>query len=170
MKKAVFLAVLSAAAVIFCGCSRPGLLPSLSGDMQTEPIPQQSGPVTSDLAAQPLPQVTEEYPDISLSADEEQKIIGDYAAQSGTEEENIRILGYYGSYSAGEAVLIIRTDRDYTDDIKVFSVAGYEFELASGGYDILIHKDGGFTELSAAYEAGLLSEKDVKSIKHYFDN
>lgn len=96
-------------------------------------------------------------------------IIEDYAEFSGSSSESVIISGYYGAYDAGEAVLMIDTEKSYTADMYYFTVAGYDFGLASGGLRIHIHRpDGFFIELGRAYEQGLLSVEDVVAIHYYY--
>lgn len=96
-------------------------------------------------------------------------IIEDYAVFTGSNPDSIIISRYYGTYDAGEAVLMIDTERAYTDDMYYFTVAGYDFELSSGGLRIHIHRpDGSFVTISDAYDQGLLSADDVAAICYYY--
>lgn len=164
MKKLNFITSIALAAVILCSCSAQGKKPVSSGDPPTEPVPTSDG------------SVTEEFPDDAEENampgyDRLLSIIDDYAKFSGARPSNVTVLRYYGSYSAGEAVLPVETDKGYTADIYSFEVAGYEFELASGEYRIYIHlKDGTFAELSEAYENGLMSDEDIASVWNYYNN
>ncbi len=100
------------------------------------------------------------------SEDERQeKIIADFAAKEGVSPDSVVLAKYYGSFDAGEVVFLYSTELGYTEDMKYFSVAGYDFELSSGGYSIDLHtSDGSFISISDAYDAGLLTESDIAEI------
>ena len=98
-------------------------------------------------------------------------IISDFAALIGVDADSVVLAKYYGSFDAGEVVLLYSTELGYTCDMKYLSVGGYDFELASGGYSIDLHtSDGRFIDISEAYENGLLSERDIAAIHYYGEN
>lgn len=93
------------------------------------------------------------------------KIISDFAAKEGVSPDSVVLAKYYGSFDAGEVVFLYSTELGYTQDMKYFSVAGYDFELSSGGYSIDLHtSDGSFVSISIAYDAGLLTDSDIAEI------
>ncbi len=110
-----------------------------------------------------------DYPELSIPETSViNTIINDYAASKGVSAESVSISEYYGGYGAGQAVLMLSTEFAYTDDINEFEVAGYDFELASGGYKIELHtEEGGFVDIKDAYERGIISKEDVAAIHHY---
>ena len=66
---------------------------------------------------------------------------------------------YYGTYN-GAVVFFVKGN---TDEIWHISVAGAEFKWTSGA-SIKVYKEGRFYSLEKAYEDGLLTERNIKSI------
>ena len=136
-----------------------GELGYVSGSYMTDKDPNPAH------ASDPIPDPDLGHTQIGPTDNTSASIIEDYAVFAGTDPENVKIAANYGSYDAGEAVVMILTDRAYTDDMYYFTVAGYDFELSSGGLRIHIHRpDGSFIELSDAYDQGLLTADDVAKI------
>lgn len=77
--------------------------------------------------------------------------------------EYVRIYTYYGKINGCEVFLpLYKLGYDAAEDW--FYIAGYEIYFPCLGYDIYVHKDGTFYELSDAYEKGYISEEDVAKI------
>ena len=77
--------------------------------------------------------------------------------------EYVRIDMYYGKYNGCEVFLpLYKLGYDAAEDW--FYIAGYEIYFPCLGYDIYVHKDSTFYELSEAYEKGYISEEDVAKI------
>ena len=68
---------------------------------------------------------------------------------------------YYGTYS--EAVVFFSDGEISATVIWEKNVAGVEFKWPSGAY-IMVYKEGRFFSLEKAYEDGLLTERNIKSI------
>lgn len=75
----------------------------------------------------------------------------------------VRIDMYYGKFNGCEVFLPLYK-LGYDDAIEYYYVAGYGIFFSCLGYDIYVHKDGTFYELSDAYEKGYISEEDVAKI------
>lgn len=75
----------------------------------------------------------------------------------------VRIDTYYGTYNGCEVFLPLYKS-GYDEAIELYYVAGYEIYFPCLGYDIYVHRDGTFYELSEAYEKGYISEEDVAEI------
>jgi len=75
-------------------------------------------------------------------------------------EENYQTFRYYGK--KGNKVFLVEKDR-YAD-WNVFDLAGYKFVIDGGAGDILVYSGGEFTDLSEAYEKGMISKEDVKFV------
>lgn len=110
-----------------------------------------------------------------LTAAAEEKLIADYAAFIGRDsnyEVNadwISVENYYGTYNGCEAVIMYGGVA--TCDIKYVTVAGYEFTLSSGSYDIMLHKNSSFIDINTAYDEGYLTDEDIYRIyQNYLDS
>ena len=66
---------------------------------------------------------------------------------------------YYGTYSGA----VVFFGEGQTDGFWRISVAGVEFKWTSGA-NITVYKEGRFYSLEKAYEEGLLTEGNIKSI------
>ncbi len=121
-----------------------------------------AGPIVWEEAPQP------EFPKPEpLSESLRKKIIEDYAAIDNTDPEKVAINSYYGSYAAGEAVVMV-DDQPFTDDLKEFEVAGCPFVLGSSMFELTIHTPGGeFIPIEKAYSDRLISDIDVAMISFY---
>ena len=75
------------------------------------------------------------------------------------EEINLDYCEYYGTYH-GAVVFFVEGD---TGEIWHINVAGKEFKWTSGA-NITVYKDGRFYSLEKAYEEGLLTERNIRSI------
>ncbi len=95
-----------------------------------------------------------ELPD-GLSQDLAKKISDSYNGPG-----TAHIYGYYGSCDSGVAVAICGSDT-YTEDVKTVVVGDYEFELASGSFDLYFYSNGGMLmEINDAYSQGILTDSD----------
>ncbi|MCL2052974.1 MAG: N-acetylmuramoyl-L-alanine amidase [Oscillospiraceae bacterium] len=74
---------------------------------------------------------------------------------------------YFGTYNGCEVVSLTEKDKMYTSDIKVLSVGRESIYLPSGGMMLHLHKDSSFIEISEAYAAGYLSDRDIFQISYY---
>ena len=72
-------------------------------------------------------------------------------------EENFKIYRYYGKRN-GKIFLSEKYDYDYPG---IFEIAGYKFLIDNGANEVLVYADGEFTELTEAYEKGIVSKDDV---------
>jgi len=72
-------------------------------------------------------------------------------------EENFKIYRYYGKRN-GKIFLSEKYDYDYPG---IFEIAGYKFLIDNGAKEVLVYADGEFTELTEAYEKGIVSKDDV---------
>ena len=72
-------------------------------------------------------------------------------------EENFKIYRYYGKRD-GKIFLSEKYDYDYPG---IFEIAGYKFLIDNGASEVLVYADGEFTELTEAYEKGIVSKDDV---------
>ena len=113
-----------------------------------------------------------EAPDsAALSEDAYKKLCKDYAGSvrgdgiwSDLTADDISVVYYYGTYDSGEVVVMYPVEFAYTCDMNYFSVAGYDFALPSGSYEITLHMDKEFIPLAEAYELGHLSDSDMEEI------
>lgn len=108
----------------------------------------------------------------SLSEEVELKLQEDFAEYkskvwSNAKSEDMYVINYYGTYNNCEVVVMYSIERQSTDDIKYVSVAGYELALASGSFEILLHKDSTFIDINTAYDCGYLNDEDIAAIYHY---
>lgn len=107
-----------------------------------------------------------------LSAEAEQKLREDffvvfsseYPTRTDFTADDMSIEYYYGTYDSCEVVVMYPEGFGYTDDLKYFSVAGYDFVLPSGSFEITLHKGSEFISLDEAYDSGYLSDDDMEEI------
>ena len=66
---------------------------------------------------------------------------------------------YYGTYHGA----VVFFERGMTDAVWRISVAGVEFKWPSGA-NITVYKDGRFYSLEKAYEEGILTKRNIRSI------
>ena len=74
-------------------------------------------------------------------------------------EINLDYREYYGTYSGA----VVFFGEGQTDGFWHISVAGVEFKWPSGA-NIMVYKEGRFFSLEKAYEEGVLTERNIKSI------
>ncbi|MDE5860367.1 MAG: hypothetical protein K2H23_08325 [Oscillospiraceae bacterium] len=109
----------------------------------------------------------------SIQASRERKIRGDYAKQQSEklgwdmDYTDVSVIEYYGTCKNGELVVMNVNEMEHTSDMKYLNVAGYEFALSSGQFDIHLYKDGEFVELSEAYKKGYLNDEDIDMAAYY---
>lgn len=72
--------------------------------------------------------------------------------------------GYYGTYNGA----VVYIDGGQLTVITKIEVAGEEFSWPSS-FTIYAYKDGWFYDLETAYEKGILTEKNIKSIAERHD-
>lgn len=107
-----------------------------------------------------------------LSAEAEQKLREDFFTVFASEHpswtdltaDDMSIEYYYGTYDSGEVVVIYPVAFGYTDDLKYYSVAGYDFYLPSGSFEITLHKGSEFIPIDEAYDSGYLTDADMEEI------
>lgn len=75
-------------------------------------------------------------------------------------EENYQTFRYYGK--KGDKIFLVEDDR--YNSLHVFDLAGYKFFTDGGAGDILVYSGGAFTDLTEAYEKGMISKEDVKFV------
>lgn len=75
-------------------------------------------------------------------------------------EENYQTFRYYGK--KGDKIFLVEDDR--YNSLHVFDLAGYKFFTDGGAGDILVYSGGEFTDLTEAYEKGMISKEDVKFV------
>ncbi|MCL2088069.1 MAG: hypothetical protein FWH14_01165 [Oscillospiraceae bacterium] len=83
--------------------------------------------------------------------------------------DNVQIIHYYGTYNDAVAVMITDVFHDYTANLWHESVVNIRFYYGNGNH-IKIWKDGVFYRLEAAYEQGILTKNDLRSIAYYQNN
>lgn len=101
-------------------------------------------------------------------------LLNEYADTKYTEERpitrnDVSVVSYYGTYDNGEVTVMTVGDA-HTDDEKCYVIGNYEFILASGSYEMLLHTDAGFIEADEAYEQGLLSDEDAEEMYYYYEH
>ena len=138
----------------------------------------ESGYITDDDAAQIYyysenSEFTEPVPD-PLTEEADRKLREDFAefenkkrGRSNLTADKVSVTHYYGTYNSGEVVVMYENEGIITHDEKRYSVAGYDFYLSSGSYEITLHNDSTFIPLNEAYESGLLSDRDMAKIHYY---
>ena len=92
------------------------------------------------------------------------EIVEAYAEFIGINPRLAALGGYYGEYGGGAVVLMYEP---ISFGRVVCSAAGYDFEL-DYCENIFYFKDGVFTELSQAYESGLIDEEGIKKARERF--
>ena len=116
-----------------------------------------------------------EYEDLEpLDEETERDIVDDfmkYKAKnqlwSRVKAEDLRVVAYFGLYRNGEVVIVFGDEFECTDDIYEIEIAGYKIELASGSYELLLHRrDGTFVPVADAYRKGLLTYDDIAEIAY----
>jgi hypothetical protein len=114
-----------------------------------------------------------EYPPLEpLTSEADLKLREDFAKYKSAvwdeaKAEDMFVVFYYGTYNNYEAVVMASCERPVTDDIKKVTIAGQTFELPSGSYEILLHKDSSFIGIEKAYENGYINKVDIAAMKHY---
>lgn len=120
----------------------------------------------------------EDFTSKRLNVAAEEKLISDYAAFIGVDKNDYicdwisveYYYDYYGTYNDCEAVIMYGLG-NVTCDMKFITVAGYEFVLSSGSYDIMLHKDSSFIDIRTAYDKGYLTDEDIGQIyQNYLDS
>lgn len=81
--------------------------------------------------------------------------------------DDVCVVYYYGTYAGGEVVVMYRCEGILTCDTREYTVAGYDFSLSSGSYQIMLHNDSTFIPFEEAYESGLLDDRDMAKIHYY---
>lgn len=81
--------------------------------------------------------------------------------------DDVCVVYYYGTYAGGEVVVMYPCEAILTCDIRKYTVAGYDFSLPSGCYEIMLHNDSTFIPFEEAYESGLLDDSDIAKIHYY---
>lgn len=119
------------------------------------------------------------YPALkSIDENKQQKLLKDFIKYkndigerwSDSELENMYIVKYYGTYHNREVVTIWNSEIETTDDQKVIEVGGQRIILSSGCYDVLLHKNGSYVDITKAYQKGYLNDEDIKKISYYAKN
>jgi len=77
--------------------------------------------------------------------------------------DDIIIMNYYGYPEAGDVVTFWHRDTPFNEMSKLIEVAGYEFWLASGNFELLIQSNY-FECLSVAYASGAISKAAVAEL------
>ena len=77
--------------------------------------------------------------------------------------DDVRVLGYYGTYRGCIAVMLTDNKAFYTTEIWEESVAGVNF-MYSNSNRIYVCKDGEMYTLEQAYEQRLLKKSDIQKI------
>ena len=107
------------------------------------------------------------YPELEpLDVTVEKAIINDYAKFAGVGPRSVVLGGYYGTYDAGEVVLVHLNISTYDEGVY-FVMGENEFDI-KGTQMIYLHSGGAFIEIYKAYNDGLLSDDDAAAIYHYF--
>lgn len=101
-------------------------------------------------------------------------LLNEYADTKYTEERpitrnDVSVISYYGTYDNGE-VAVMAVGDTHTDDEKCYNIGEFEFILASGSYEMLLHTEVGFIEADKAYEQGLLSDEDAAEMYYYYEH
>lgn len=101
-------------------------------------------------------------------------LLNEYADTKYTEERpitrnDVSVISYYGTYDNGE-VAVMAVGDVHTDDEKCYNIGEFEFILASGSYEMLLHTEVGFIEADEAYEQGLLSDEDAAEMYYYYEH
>ena len=101
-------------------------------------------------------------------------LLNEYADTKYTEERpitrnDVSVVNYYGTYDNGEVVAMTVGD-SHTDDEKCYNIGEYEFILASGSYEMLLHTEVEFIEADEAYEQGLLTDEDAAKMYYYHEH
>lgn len=125
----------------------------------------------TEISAESTPSA--EYPHLTPLTDEARFWIHhDYAKPFKWDKKvtayDVRIVYYYGTYDSGEVVVLIPAYSHKNE--KNFSVAGYDFNLSSESYKMVLHTDSSFIPLDEAYESGYLSDSDIKEIHYHAEN
>ena len=110
------------------------------------------------------------YPELEpLDPDVADAICKDYAARTDFYQQRVEtIAGYFGTYDAGEVVMMNRYPASM-GVVEEFELGGYWFQI-SGTQMMYLHRGTEFIEIYVAYADGLISDKDVGAIYHYFSN
>jgi hypothetical protein len=101
-----------------------------------------------------------------LSEETERRLIGDYRKhEAWIAERTVSVAQYYGAYSGCEVALIGAENRIGLTVIANSLIAGYLFVCGTGGVNFpIVHKDSEFLYLWQAYDAGWLTDDDIKDI------
>lgn len=178
---AVILSFLCAAALTSCGNKTENISDTLEGEnfsVQEKASFEEITAASETSAKTILSEETANDPALTclayepLSAEAEKNLREDFFAVFALEYPNwtdltaddMSIEYYYGTYDSGEVVVMYPKGFAYTDDIKYYSVAGYDFYLPSGSFEITLHKDSEFISLDEAYDSGYLTDDDMEEI------
>ncbi|MCH5195048.1 MAG: hypothetical protein J1F11_13905 [Oscillospiraceae bacterium] len=106
-----------------------------------------------------------------LSEEADRKLREDFAEfenkkfkRSSLTADKVSVTHFYGTYDNGEVVVMYENEGTYTTDTKHYSVAGYDFYLSSGSFEIMLHNDSAFIPIDEAYQSGLLDDSDIEKI------
>ena len=115
------------------------------------------------------------YPTLTALTEEEKHVLYNdfikYKANkgvwNGVNSDELYVVKYFGTYNGCEAIVIWSTELDSTDDMKFVSIDKYTINLASGNYELLLHRNSSFITVVEAYNKGYLSKDDIEKICYY---
>ena len=115
------------------------------------------------------------YPTLTALTEEEKHVLYNdfikYKANkgvwNGVNSDELYVVKYFGTYNGCEAIVIWSTELDSTDDMKFVSIDKYTIKLASGNYELLLHRNSSFITVVEAYNKGYLSKDDIEKICYY---
>ncbi|MCL2108211.1 MAG: hypothetical protein FWH20_02565 [Oscillospiraceae bacterium] len=81
--------------------------------------------------------------------------------------EDLEILHYFGTYNDYQIVVVYPKGGIATADMQFIHLGGHEIALGSGSFRLMAHKDGEFTPIQDAYEAGYITDENVRFIAFY---
>lgn len=127
--------------------------------------------LSMNLPAVAPPPVTPPPTQSALSAEVEAALLESYAAfkeyswwGNAITADDLMIMSYFGTYNGHEVVVIFSKMWMMTADMQFIHLAGYTISLGSGSLELVVHKDGMFTEIRQAYAQGMLTADDIRQI------
>lgn len=121
-------------------------------------------------------------PLVSLSAARSRQILESYAdylvgiwdMEQVLTADDLMIIYYFGTYNGNEVVVIYPRDWGATADMQYISILSDDGEitiaLGSGSYELMVHNNGTFYEITTAHRNGLLTMDDIRHIAYYSSN
>lgn len=102
-----------------------------------------------------------------LSIEAEQKLKKDYISYKDWTDEiadSAFVARYYGTYNGCEVAVMWSMELVFNEMVKEVNIGGNRIMLPSGSFDLMLHKDGTFMDITAAYEEGLITDEDAETI------